>query len=114
MTNSRNQPPEQPPEGKRPNGLFIMDLDGTLLRSDRTFAAPDIEALKTLGEMNVVRTVATGRSLASFNTVVVSDLPVDYIIFSTGAGVLRYQSREIIRQGILIDEMYVFSVLLNR
>jgi hydroxymethylpyrimidine pyrophosphatase-like HAD family hydrolase len=98
MTNSRNQTPEQPPEGKRPNGLFIMDLDGTLLRSDRTFAAPDIEALKTLGEMNVVRTVATGRSLASFNTVVVSDLPVDYIIFSTGAGVLRYQSSEIIRK----------------
>jgi len=98
MTTSRNQASDQPTDGKRPNGLFIMDLDGTLLRSDRTFAVPDLEALRKLGELNVVRTIATGRSLASFNTVVVSDLPVDYIIFSTGAGVLRYQSSEIIRK----------------
>jgi hypothetical protein len=75
-----------------------MDLDGTLLRSDRTFAGPDLEALRKLGDLNVVRTIATGRSLASFNTVVVSDLPVDYIIFSTGAGVLRYRNSEIIRK----------------
>jgi len=98
MTNSRKLAPEQPTDGKGPNGLFIMDLDGTLLRSDRTFAVPDLEALRKLGELNVVRTIATGRSLASFNTVVVSDLPVDYIVFSTGAGVLRYQSSEIIRK----------------
>jgi HAD superfamily hydrolase (TIGR01484 family) len=75
-----------------------MDLDGTLLRSDRTFAGPDLEALRMLGNLNVVRTIATGRSLASFNTVIVSDLPVDYLIFSTGAGVLRYPDREIIRK----------------
>ena len=98
MTNSRKLAPEQPTDGKGPNGLFIMDLDGTLLRSDRTFAVPDLEALRKLGELNVVRAIATGRSLASFNTVVVSDLPVDYIVFSTGAGVLRYQSSEIIRK----------------
>ncbi|MFC1578501.1 HAD family hydrolase [Thermodesulfobacteriota bacterium] len=98
MTNSRKLAPEQPTDGKGPNGLFIMDLDGTLLRSDRTFAVSDLEALRKLGELNVVRTIATGRSLASFNTVVVADLPVDYIVFSTGAGVLRYQSSEIIRK----------------
>jgi hydroxymethylpyrimidine pyrophosphatase-like HAD family hydrolase len=98
MTNSGNHKPGAPPGDNPPEGLFIMDLDGTLLRSDRTFAVPDLEALRKLGELNVVRTIATGRSLASFNTVVVSDLPVDYIIFSTGAGVLRYQSSEIIRK----------------
>jgi HAD superfamily hydrolase (TIGR01484 family) len=97
MTNFRYQTPEQPTEGRSSNGLFIMDLDGTLLQSDRTFAAPDLEALRELGELNIVRTIATGRSLASFNTVVVSDLPFDYIIFSTGAGVMHYQSGEIIR-----------------
>jgi len=98
MTNSRNQTPEQPTEGRVPNGLFIMDLDGTLLQSDRTFAAPDLAALRKLGELNVVRTIATGRSMASFNTVIVPDLPLDYIIFSTGAGVMRYSSGEIIRK----------------
>ena len=75
-----------------------MDLDGTLLRSDRTFAGPDLLALRKLGDLNIARAVATGRSLASFNTVVVPDLPVDYIIFSTGAGVLRFQDNEIIRK----------------
>jgi len=75
-----------------------MDLDGTLLRSDRTFGGPDLEALKMLGDLNVIRAIATGRSLASFDTVIVSDLPVDYIIFSTGAGVMRYPNREIIRK----------------
>ena len=75
-----------------------MDLDGTLLRSDRTFGGSDLEALRMLGDLNVVRAIATGRSLASFNTVIVSDLPVDFLIFSTGAGVLRYPNREIIRK----------------
>jgi len=98
MTNSRNQTPDQPSEGRMPNGLFIVDLDGTLLQSDRTFAAPDLAALRKLGELNVVRTIATGRSLASFNTVAAADLPLDYIIFSTGAGVMRYSSGEIIRK----------------
>jgi HAD superfamily hydrolase (TIGR01484 family) len=75
-----------------------MDLDGTLLRSDRTFAGPDLKALRMLGDHNVVRVIATGRSLASFNTVIVANLPVDYILFSTGAGVLQYPGGEIIRK----------------
>jgi hydroxymethylpyrimidine pyrophosphatase-like HAD family hydrolase len=93
MTISSNHKPDASPEG-----LFIMDLDGTLLRSDRTFGGSDLEALRMLGDLNVVRAIATGRSLASFNTVIVSDLPVDFLIFSTGAGVLRYPNREIIRK----------------
>jgi len=97
MTISHNPKSEKTPAGQRSRGLFIMDLDGTLLRSDRTFADPDLEALRWLGDLNIVRTIATGRSLASFNTVVIPALPVDYIIFSTGAGVMRYQSTEIIR-----------------
>ena len=75
-----------------------MDLDGTLLRSDRTFGRPDLTALRRLGDHHVVRAIATGRSLASFNTVIVADLPVDYILFSTGAGVLQFPSSEIIRK----------------
>ncbi len=75
-----------------------MDLDGTLLRSDRTFAGRDLNALRMLGARNVVRAIATGRSLASFNTVKVMDLPVDYVLFSTGAGVLQYPGDEIIRK----------------
>ena len=98
MTAPRNHKTKEPADGRRPSGLFIMDFDGTLLRSDRTFAEPDLDALKKLGDMDVVRTIATGRSLASFNTVVAAGLPVDYIIFSTGAGVLKYDTGNIIRK----------------
>jgi hydroxymethylpyrimidine pyrophosphatase-like HAD family hydrolase len=98
MTYTEINKPGPPPGRRPPGGLFIMDLDGTLLRSDRTFGGPDLKALRMLGNRNVVRAIATGRSLASFNTVVVADLPVDYILFSTGAGVLQYPSGEIIRK----------------
>jgi HAD superfamily hydrolase (TIGR01484 family) len=101
--NSRQHKPDAQnlPDDRRPSGLFIMDLDGTLLGSDRTFAKTDLAALKKLGQLGVVRAIATGRSLASFNTLVVSGLPVDYVIFSTGAGVLQYDSGEIIRKANL-------------
>ena len=98
MPNFQKHKPGKQLDSPPPDGLFIMDLDGTLLRSDRTFAGPDLDALRMLGDLNVVRTIATGRSLASFNTVIVPDLPVDYIIFSTGAGILRYHDSEIIRK----------------
>ncbi len=78
-----------------------MDLDGTLLRSDRTFDAVDLSALKQLGDRGVVRAIATGRSMYSFNTVSDSNLPVDFVIFSTGAGVAQYPGGRIIRKASL-------------
>ena len=86
------------PAGRPPLGLFIMDLDGTLLRSDRTFSSIDIDALVQLGELGIIRTIATGRSLYSFNTVEVGDLPVDFIIFSMGAGVLQHAGGMVVRR----------------
>jgi Cof subfamily protein (haloacid dehalogenase superfamily) len=81
-----------------PAGLFVTDLDGTLLRSDRTFSEPDLEALRHLGERGIVRVVATGRSLFSFNLIRPAELPVDYVIFSTGAGVAEYPAGTIVRK----------------
>ncbi len=88
----------QPFGGKSPERLFVMDLDGTLLRSDRTFDAVDLRALKQLGDQGVVRAIATGRSMYSFNTVADSNLPLDFVIFSTGAGVAQYPGGRIIRK----------------
>ena len=83
--------------GRTPSGLFVTDLDGTLLRSDRTFAAADLAALRRLGECGVVRVVATGRSLFSFDKVRTPDLPLDYLVFSTGAGLAELPSGRIVR-----------------
>jgi len=85
----------------RPTGLFITDLDGTLLRSDRTFAASDLAALRRLGERGVVRVVATGRSIFSFENVQSAGLPVDYVIFSSGAGVAEHPGGKILRSASL-------------
>jgi len=78
--------------------LFITDFDGTLLRSDRTLSGKDLEALRTLPDHNVIRAVATGRSLYSFMNSPGADLPVDYIIFSTGAGVATHPAGNIVRK----------------
>ena len=83
--------------GWTPSGLFVTDLDGTLLRSDRTFAAADLAALRRLGECGVVRVLATGRSLFSFDKVRTPDLPLDYLVFSTGAGLAELPSGRIVR-----------------
>ena len=86
------------PEGRQPPGLFIMDFDGTLLRSDRTFSSIDLEALEQLGELGIIRAIATGRSLYSFNTGDIGDLPLDFVIFSMGAGVLQHAGGRVVRR----------------
>jgi hypothetical protein len=98
MIISQNQRLSNPLGGSKPGGLFIMDLDGTLLRSDRTFNEVDLDALKQLGEIGIIRAIATGRSLFSFNRACVSNLPLDFVIFSMGAGVLQYNGGGIVRQ----------------
>ncbi len=80
-----------------PKGLFVTDLDGTLFRSDRTASEKDLDTLTALGDMGIVRVIATGRSLYSLNRADGLNLPVDYVIFSTGAGILRLSDRKLLR-----------------
>ena len=85
-------------QGDPPKGLFVCDFDGTLLRSDRSFSDADLKALNQLDALGIVRVIATGRSIYSLNTVSISDLPVDFIIFSSGAGVVRHPGGQLIRK----------------
>jgi hydroxymethylpyrimidine pyrophosphatase-like HAD family hydrolase len=93
-----------PPPGKPPAGLFVTDLDGTLLRSDRTVSEGDRESLRRLGDQRVVRVVATGRSIFSFGRIDAPRLPIDYVIFSTGAGIAEYPEGKILRRAGLEPE----------
>lgn len=81
-----------------PKGLLITDFDGTLLRSDRTYDPADLAALENLAEAQIVRVIATGRSMHSFLTVDVKRLPVDYVIFSTGAGVAEWPTGRLVQE----------------
>ena len=94
---SNDIPRTQWHDGRSPIGLFVCDFDGTLLRSDRSFSYDDLEALKRLGELGIARAIATGRSIYSINTLPISNLPVDFLISSSGAGINRHPDGMIIR-----------------
>ncbi len=86
-------------------GLFVSDLDGTLLTNRREIAAVDLKALSKLREMGYLVAIATGRSNYSFNKLMdtlgylgpTSTLPIDYIIFSTGAGIMDYPGTKLLQ-----------------
>lgn len=74
--------------------LVATDLDGTFLKDDRSVSERNLEALHRLGEKNIVRVVATGRNLRKVNEVLSPDVPFDYIVFSSGAGVYNWNERK--------------------
>lgn len=84
--------------------IVVTDLDGTLLRSDGTFNRSDIAMLQELGERGVVRAIATGRSPFSASKVIPVDFPIDYLIFSSGAGVIGWHRKEIVHTNELAEE----------
>ncbi len=76
--------------------MVVTDLDGTLLNSDQQVSNADYETLVELGSRSVLRVIATGRSPYSFQRVIPSDFPIDYLVFSSGAGIMDYRTREIL------------------
>lgn len=86
--------------------MMITDFDGTLFRSDRTVADEDLASLRRLGDEGVIRVIATGRNLYSFMKAAPADLPVDYLVFSTGVGIARYPdpAANMIREASLSPE----------
>lgn len=83
--------------------LFVTDLDGTLFTDDKTVSHQDLDTLARLRAKGVVVVAATGRSLYSFHRALAQidmdtdSWPLDFLIFSTGAGVLKFKKNEIIR-----------------
>ncbi len=76
-------------------GLFVTDLDGTLLDADGGVSRKNLEALETLNQLGIRTAVATGRSLYSYINSAGAGLPVDYVLFTTGAGVVRQNGHEL-------------------
>ncbi|MBT7093226.1 MAG: HAD family phosphatase [Bacteroidetes bacterium] len=76
--------------------MIISDLDGTLLTSEQKIGDKDYQSLLDLGERNIIRVIATGRSPFSFSKVIPRDFPIDYLVFSSGAGVMDWKTGEIL------------------
>ncbi len=73
--------------------MVITDLDGTLLHSDRTISTGNLATLNSLGRQQVLRVIATGRSLYSARKVIPVSFPLDYLIFSSGAGIMDWRTQ---------------------
>jgi HAD superfamily hydrolase (TIGR01484 family) len=91
---------------KKYQGLFVVDLDGTLLTSEKRIAPVDLDALSRLRQMDFLVAAATGRSNHSFDLLMQQlgymdpdrSFPVDYLIFSTGAGILDYPGNRLLQK----------------
>lgn len=87
--------------------LFVTDLDGTLLNDHKQIAPQDMAALARLRQAGVFVVVATGRSDYSFARLLENltadpaapdrGLPADHIIFSTGAGIMDFPGRKLLK-----------------
>lgn len=76
--------------------MVVTDLDGTLASSNATISRNNRFMLERLGQLDVCRVIATGRSLYSARTVLEREFPIDYLVFSCGAGILDWQNDRII------------------
>ena len=76
--------------------LVATDLDGTFLKNDKSISAENLDALRLLGEKGIQRVIATGRNLKKTKEVISDDIPFDYIVFSSGAGVYDQRNEKLL------------------
>lgn len=83
--------------------LVATDLDGTFLRNDRSISKANLLALDELGKKGILRVVATGRNLRKAREVLGDDIPFDYVVFSSGAGVFNWKTKQHIYHQNIIE-----------
>ncbi|WP_423127171.1 HAD family hydrolase [Gaoshiqia sp. Z1-71] len=79
-------------------GLVATDLDGTLLRNDKTISPEDLDMLHLLGERKITRVVATGRNYLKVREVIPDHIPFDFVAFSSGAGIYDCRNNRLLYQ----------------
>jgi Cof subfamily protein (haloacid dehalogenase superfamily) len=75
--------------------MIVTDLDGTLLNSSGRISETDLHTLEQLGENGYCRVIATGRSPFSLLKTLSKDLPIDYLVFSSGSGILDWKNDQL-------------------
>lgn len=82
----------------------ISDLDGTILPRGGTISPGIQDAFRRAGNAGLVRVIATGRNLHSALDALPADFPIDYLVFSSGAGILRWHDKELLFASHLAEE----------
>ena len=85
--------------------LVVTDLDGTLLDSASRLGGANRRSLEALARNGTVRAVATGRSLYSARTVMPADFPIDYLVFSSGAGIVSWADGRLLRSRTMAPDV---------
>jgi len=97
------------------DGMVITDLDGTLFQKDHRISKRNYRTLLDLGERKILRVIATGRNLFSARKVLSPGFPVDYLIFSSGAGIMAWSRQELLfRSSMNRDEVALAFEALSR
>ncbi|HED14741.1 MAG TPA: HAD family phosphatase [Gammaproteobacteria bacterium] len=87
---NKNLDMSNPTKGQRPSAMVVTDLDGTLLNSVADLSPTNRETLQSLAANNIIRVAATGRSLWSALNVIDTNTPLDYLVFTSGAGIVNW------------------------
>lgn len=88
----------------------FIDIDGTLLNSDGYISDKNVNSLYMLRKNGYFVVLATGRSPFSVSKVIDKTLPVDYLIFSTGIGIMNFLTDEIL-VSYSIDEAKTYEIV---
>ena len=94
--------------------MVLVDLDGTLLNSSKKIGDEDWKTLEKLGSEGIIRVFATGRTLYSALTVLNKSTPFDYLVFSSGAGIVNWANNEIMYKTALNVQQIIEIELILR
>jgi len=90
--------------------IIFTDLDRTLLRDDETLSERNRQALLKLRKEKIMVVIATGRNIFSAKKVLSADFPADFLIFSSGLGIIDWSNQKIIFENHL-NKLEIQSVL---
>lgn len=94
---------------------IITDLDGTITTLNGIVGKRNISTLHKLGELGIIRIIATGRSLHSAKMILPKNFPIDYLIFSTGCGIIDWKNGQLIYSDSISEERIpdIYNYLIN-
>jgi hypothetical protein len=95
--------------------IVITDLDGTLLNNSKQVSLIDMKSLYWLGEHKIIRAIATGRNFYSTFKSITEKFPIDFLIFSSGAGIYDWKQKKLIHSQYLPenDVKQISEILIN-
>lgn len=97
--------------------LVAIDLDGTLLNSDKKVSRKNIETIRKLRDKGIYITIATGRPVGGFSWIL-DDLSLvshdDYSITNTGSLIIKNKDKSDISKEVLsMDDYFKLKNMIN-